>query len=126
MKKIITVLSFLILVSSSLLAQTITFESLEINYGEIVKGADGVRVFKFTNTGTAPLVISNATSSCGCTVPSYPKEPIMPGASNTITVRYDTNRVGAFTKNVTLTTNDESNYNVRLKIYGSVNESSGQ
>jgi hypothetical protein len=90
------------------------------NYGTIKNASTGVRFFKFTNTGQAPLVISNAKGSCGCTVPSYPKEPIMPGESNYIKVKYDTKRTGAFTKYVTLTTNSTTNTTTRLKIFGTV------
>ncbi|WMX16409.1 MULTISPECIES: DUF1573 domain-containing protein [unclassified Aureispira] len=90
------------------------------NYGKIEKASTGVRFFKFTNTGSAPLVISAAKGSCGCTVPSYPKEPIMPGEAGYIKVKYDTKRVGAFTKYVTLTTNATSNTTTRLKITGTV------
>ena len=93
----------------------------EWNYGTIDNASTGVRFFKFTNTGKAPLVISNAKGSCGCTVPSYPKEPIMPGESNYIKVKYDTKRTGAFTKYVTLTTNATDNTTTRLKIFGTVN-----
>ena len=81
------------------------FEALVMDYGEIEKGSDPLRKFHFTNLGTEPLVIKQAKGSCGCTVPDYPKEPIMPGESSTIDVRYDTNRVGPFTKTVSLTTN---------------------
>ena len=95
-------------------------DAMEWNYGKIEKSSTGVRFFKFTNTGTAPLVISKAKGSCGCTVPSYPKEPIMPGAAGFIKVKYDTKRVGAFTKYVTLTTNATSNATSRLKITGTV------
>lgn len=86
------------------------FETDVIDYGVIEQGSDPYRIFNFTNTGNAPLVITNAKGSCGCTVPTYPKEPIAPGASAEIKVRYDTNRIGKFTKRVTLTTNagDES------------------
>jgi hypothetical protein len=94
--------------------------STEWNYGTIEQSSTGVRFFKFSNTGQAPLVISNAKGSCGCTVPSYPKEPIMPGASGYIKVKYDTKRVGPFTKYVTLTTNAKSNTTTRLKITGTV------
>jgi len=66
------------------------------------------------------LVISAAKGSCGCTVPSYPKEPIMPGESEFIKVKYDTKRTGAFTKYVTLTTNAQANTTTRLKIMGTV------
>jgi hypothetical protein len=83
-----------------------TFESMEVDYGKIDQNADGNRKFMFTNTGTEPLVIKNARGSCGCTVPTWPKEPIMPGESASIDVKYDTNRVGPFTKTITLTTNE--------------------
>ena len=81
------------------------FKSTVVDYGEIEQNSDPLRVFTFTNKGTSPLVISAAKGSCGCTVPSYPKEPIMPGQEAEIEVRYDTKRIGAFTKTVTLTTN---------------------
>ncbi|TXB62751.1 DUF1573 domain-containing protein [Phaeodactylibacter luteus] len=81
------------------------FEAETVDYGTIEQGADPYRVFKFTNTGTEPLIITNAKGSCGCTVPTFPKEPIGPGEAGEIKVRYDTNRLGKFTKRVTLTTN---------------------
>jgi len=83
----------------------ILFETETMDYGTIAKNADGKREFVFTNNGNKPLIISSAQGSCGCTVPTYPKEPIMPGAKAVIGVKYDTTRVGAFTKTVTLTTN---------------------
>lgn len=81
------------------------FEAETVDYGTIEQGADPYRVFKFTNTGTEPLIITNAKGSCRCTVPTFPKEPIGPGEAGEIKVRYDTNRLGKFTKRVTLTTN---------------------
>lgn len=120
MKTLISCLAILFFAVNFSFAQDIKFEALEINYGSIEKGADGVRVFKFTNNGTAPLIISNAQGSCGCTVPTYPKEPIMPGEKGEIRVKYDTQRVGAFTKYVTLTTNATSNTSTQLKIFGDV------
>lgn len=81
------------------------FEATTVDYGTIEQGSDPYRFFNFANTGNAPLVITNAKGSCGCTVPTYPKEPVPPGESGEIKVRYDTNRVGPFTKRVTLTTN---------------------
>lgn len=95
------------------------FEKETVDYGTIEQGSDPYRVFSFVNNGTEPLVISNARGSCGCTVPTYPKEPIMPGAAAEIKVRYDTNRVGPFTKRVTLTTNEGENTRV-LTIKGVV------
>lgn len=86
-------------------AAEITFEEEVIDYGTIEQGADGVREFKFKNTGKEPLVISNARGSCGCTVPTWPKEPIKPGESSVIKVKYDTKRLGAINKSVTITSN---------------------
>ncbi len=98
----------------------ITFESTVMDYGEIEKGADPLRKFSFVNDGTEPLVIKSAKGSCGCTVPDWPKEPILPGETGSIDVRYDTNRIGTFSKSVTLTTNigDEK---IVLNIKGKVN-----
>ena len=86
-------------------APVMTFEKETIDYGSIDKGSDGKRVFKFTNTGKSPLKIVKVKSSCGCTIPSYPKEDIMPGESNVIEVKYNTNRVGRFSKSVSIYTN---------------------
>ncbi len=83
----------------------INFKSETIDYGTIEKNSDGKRDFVFTNTGNTPLIITSAQGSCGCTVPTYPKEPIAPGAKGTVSVKYATDRVGAFSKTVTLTTN---------------------
>lgn len=98
-----------------------TFETTEINYGNIAQGSDPLRKFKFRNTGTEPLVISNAQGSCGCTVPTYKKAPIMPGETGEIEVRYDTQRLGPFQKAVTLTTNEGTATRV-LMIKGDVYE----
>lgn len=111
MKQILSVLAFVAFGVFCANAQTaagavMTFKVTTVDYGTIDKGADPLRKFEFTNTGTEPLIIKNAKGSCGCTVPTYPKEPIMPGETNVIEVRYDTQRVGPFTKTVTLTTNE--------------------
>ena len=97
----------------------ISFKSETVNYGEIAKGSDGVRVFTFTNTGNAPLIISQVKSSCGCTVPKKPDGPIAPGESNTIQVKYDTNRAGPIRKTVTVYSNAEEPVKA-LKIKGEV------
>ena len=82
------------------------FATETIDYGNIAYNSDGKREFTFTNNGNKPLIITNAQGSCGCTVPSYPREPIAPGAKGVIGVNYDTSRAGqAFTKTITLTTN---------------------
>lgn len=122
MKKTVLML-FVGLVSLGIYAQDATakieFKSETIDYGEIDKGSDGVRVFEFTNTGTAPLVISAVRSSCGCTIPKKPEEPIMPGQTGQIEVKYDTNRVGPIRKAITVTSNADVPTKV-LKIKGTV------
>ncbi|NNK82947.1 MAG: DUF1573 domain-containing protein [Flavobacteriaceae bacterium] len=95
------------------------FETETIDYGTIEKGADGVRLFKFTNIGDAPLVISKVKSSCGCTVPSWPKEAILPGENGEIKVKYDTRRVMPIRKTITVNSNAERP-TVALKIKGNV------
>jgi hypothetical protein len=101
------------------------FETDVVDYGTIKQNSDRVRHFAFTNTGSEPLIIKNAQGSCGCTVPTYPKEPIMPGQKASIDVNYDTNRVGAFTKTVTLTTNAEGQETKVLTIKGVVEAAPG-
>jgi len=95
------------------------FSDVVVDYGTIVQNSEPFRVFKFTNNGNEPLVIKHAKGSCGCTVPTYPKAPILPGESNEVKVRYDTKRIGKFTKTVTLTTNEEVGKRV-LTIKGEV------
>lgn len=91
-----------------------------IDYGTIAHNADGKREFVFTNNGTKPLIITNAVGSCGCTVPTFPKEPIAPGAKAVIGVKYATDRVGPFTKTVTITSNAEGTPSKVLTIKGTV------
>ncbi len=122
MKKMLSFFAFVCLFAATTFAQSgavMSLEKTEMDYGTIDQGADPVRYFNFKNTGTEPLVIKNAQGSCGCTVPEWPKEPIMPGQSSKIKVSYDTQRVGPFTKSVTLTTNEASDKRV-LTIKGEV------
>jgi hypothetical protein len=102
-------------------AAEIVFENEAHDYGTIKQGANGSYEFKFKNNGKEPLIISNAQGSCGCTVPSWPKEPILPGQGNVIKVTYDTKRVGPFTKTVTLTSNAKTPTKV-ITIKGVVQE----
>ena len=122
MKKIISVL-FIGLFALSISAQEkvakIEFEESVIDYGEIAKGSDGVRVFKFKNTGEVPLIISRVYSSCGCTIPKQPEEPVKPGEMGEISVKYDTKRVGPIRKTITVYSNAETP-TVAIKIKGRV------
>jgi hypothetical protein len=122
MKKMVLVL-FVGLLTWSVSAQEkmakIQFKSDTVDYGEIEKGSDGVRVFEFTNTGDAPLVISKVSSSCGCTIPKKPEAPIQPGETGEIQVKYDTNRVGPIRKAITVISNADTP-TIILKIKGTV------
>ena len=97
----------------------ISFEKEVHDYGVIEQNANGVYDFVFTNTGTEPLLITNARGSCGCTVPTWPREPIQPGATSTISVKYDTKRIGLINKSVTITSNAETSTKI-IRIKGEV------
>lgn len=99
----------------------LSFETEEIDYGTVAYNADGVRTFKFTNTGKEPIVITQVKTSCGCTSPTYSKEPVMAGQTGEIQVKYATNRVGKFTKTITVISN-ASEPNKVIKIKGEVLE----
>ncbi|NNT73013.1 DUF1573 domain-containing protein [Flavobacterium sp. IMCC34852] len=125
MKKFILIAT--ILVNAVIFAQTgpkIEFKDKDntIDYGKVNKEDDnGIRVFEFTNTGDAPLIITNVQSSCGCTVPSKPTEPIAPGKTGKIEVKYNMN-TGPIRKTITVETNavNAEEGRVVLKIKGEV------
>jgi hypothetical protein len=121
MKKIVIIvlIAFIGLTQQANAQAKIEFKTDIIDYGEIVKGSDGLRIFEFTNTGDAPLIVSNVKSSCGCTVPSKPEGPVAPGESSTIEVKYDTKRIGPIRKTVTVYSNADQPI-VSLKIKGKV------
>ena len=98
-------LILVLFISVSVNAQEFKFEKELINYGKVAKGSNGERIFTFTNTGDAPLIIKRVQSSCGCTIPKKPEKPIMPGEKGEIKVSYDTNRVGGFSKTITIYSN---------------------
>jgi hypothetical protein len=121
MKKIVIIvlIAFIGLTQQANAQAKIEFKTDIIDYGEIAKGSDGLRIFEFTNTGDAPLIVSNVKSSCGCTVPSKPEGPVAPGESSTIEVKYDTKRIGPIRKTVTVYSNADQPI-VSLKIKGKV------
>ena len=87
---------------------TIEFEETTYDFGEIESGTIFSHVFTFTNTSDEPLVLSNAKGSCGCTVPQWPREPIMPGETASITVKFNSkNKKGKRNQRITLTANTE-------------------
>ena len=138
MKKILYTISFSLLIGLSLSAQEksspsfklldqeentdgpiMYFETNTVDYGTIEQGSEPTRKVVFSNNGNAPLVIKNAKGSCGCTVPIWSKEPIMPGQTDTLTIRYDTKRLGKISKTVSLYTNQTDDAYV-LRVVGEV------
>jgi hypothetical protein len=103
----------------------ISFEKTVHDYGTIPFGGNGVCTFKFTNTGKEPLILSQPQSSCGCTVPTWPKEPVLPGDSEEIQVTYNTKRAGPINKTVTIRSNAKTN-TVVLRITGKVEAQAAQ
>jgi len=88
------------------------------NFGKVAEEAGQVTcTFEFTNTGNAPLIINSVRASCGCTTPTYTKEPVLPNQKGEIKVAYSTtNRVGSFDKNVTIFTNvPDTTYRLTIK-----------
>lgn len=118
-----TILLFVVAVNAK--AQTtdstvvINFTETVHDYGTIDQGSDGSYEFKFTNDGKSPLILNNVRSSCGCTVPSWTKEPVQPGKEGTIKVKYNTAIAGSFNKSVTVNSNAK-NSSVVLQIKGNV------
>jgi hypothetical protein len=95
------------------------------DYGTIAQGANGDCAFTITNTGDAPLIITNCKGSCGCTVPKCDTEPILPGQKSTISVRYDTKRTGPINKSVTISSNAANEPEKVVRIKGMVEGTAG-
>ena len=106
MKRVLTLVLLLtgLLVSGQSIIHTkkdsIKFDQKEIFYGYLEPGEDGKREFTFTNYSSHPVMIMNASVTCGCTVPSWTREPILPGEKGRIVVEYDTKRMGGFYKKI--------------------------
>ncbi len=98
----------------------ISFLKTTHDYGSIYLNGDGTYNFEFTNTGNEPLILSKPRSSCGCTVPQWPKEPILPGETNKIKVTYNTRKAGSFNKTVTIYSNSKNKSTILLRIKGKV------
>lgn len=102
-------------------AQEFKFEKETINYGKIKKGDDGKRIFEFTNVGNAPLIIKEIKTSCDCAIPKKPEKPIMPNEKITLTVEYDTTKVGGFSKEIIIFSNAKEKVK-RIKIKGYISK----
>ena len=118
-------LAFTSNVNAQVAGAEVSFDKDVHDYGNVKQGGNGECEFKFTNTGTEPLIISDAKGSCGCTVPEWPKTPIKPGETASIKVKYDTKRVGPINKTVTVTSNATSEPTKTLRIKGTVDAVEG-
>jgi hypothetical protein len=98
---------------------TIVFDKVEHNYGEIEYGGDGMCTFTFTNKGEEPIMLTSVNASCGCTAPNWSREPIKPGDTGEVKVKYNTNIVGAFNKSVTVSSTGQP-AQIVLRIKGNV------
>ena len=122
MKKFILISSLLflpLLAFSQEKQAEVKFDVTTIDYGEVEFESDGKRIFKFKNIGTAPLVFTRISSSCGCTIPKKPEKPIEPGGEGEIEVEYDTKREGLFMKAISVVSNSK-NPSTILRIKGEV------
>jgi len=123
MKKILLVLAFAAF-NTAAFAQKIEFKDKDntIDYGKVYRDSDnGQRSFEFTNTGDKPLIITNVQSTCGCTIPTKPTEPIMPGKTGKIDVKYNMSP-GPIRKTITVESNatNVEGGRVAIKIKGEV------
>jgi hypothetical protein len=100
----------------------IEFDKDVHDYGVVKYDGNGTCEFTVKNVGDEPLIIQNAKASCGCTVPSYPKEPIMPGASASITVKYNTKRPGSINKSIRIYSNAVNEQEKVIYIKGRVEQ----
>lgn len=100
----------------------ISFEENRFSFDTIARNSNGEHNFFFVNAGSEPLLITSAFSSCGCVVPEFPKQPILPGEKSSIKVKYNTNIVGDFTKVIVVKSNAKNNSKSILRISGVVIE----
>ena len=96
-----------------------SFDAQTFDFGKIKQGVPATHEFKFANTGTVPLIITNVQASCGCTTPDWSRDPILPGGHGFIKATYSAAAVGNFNKTVTMTANVEGG-SVQLMIKGEV------
>lgn len=127
MKGMLNIIFFVFVFITDIFAQkgndpTIIFEETIFNFDTIIQGSDGEHHFWFTNEGNAPLLITSAFSSCGCVVPEWPKEPIVPNTKSSIKVKYNTSKLGHFTKVIVVKSNDPESPKTVLRINGVVKE----
>jgi hypothetical protein len=119
----ITLFTFLITTAQDSGKKTpeITFDKLLHDFGTVYQGDKTEYDFTFRNTGNQPLIISDVKSTCGCTVPEWPRNPILPGSSASIKVKYNSNIVGPINRQITILSNAANSPSV-LRVAGSVDK----
>ena len=121
MKKLLFVFAFLFVATFANAQGVIKFKTESHDFGKVEEGVQAAYTFEFTNTGTAPVVISNAQPSCGCTTPDWTREPVMPGKTGFVKASFNSSgRPGNFNKNITVVSNSETPQ-IALTIKGEVN-----
>ncbi len=121
MKKLLFIFAFLFVATFANAQGVIKFKTESHDFGKVEEGVQAAYTFEFTNTGTAPVVISNAQPSCGCTTPDWTKEPVMPGKTGFVKASFNSSgRPGNFNKNITVISNSETPQ-IALTIKGEVN-----
>lgn len=127
MKKVLIIILAILAINGKTKAQEtdtpkIVFEETVFDFDTITQGSDGEHAFTFINEGNAPLLITSAFSSCGCVVPEWSKEPIAPNTKSNIKVKYNTSKIGHFTKVIVVKSNDSTSPKTVLRINGVVKE----
>ena len=127
MKKLLSIFAITMLLGGSAFAQnksippakvsSIKFEEVSFDFGQMPYASTVSHVFTFKNVSNAPVAIKDVGTSCGCTTSGYSKEPVAPGKSGSVTAKYDSSRLGAFNKTLTVWVNDEQ---IKLTIRGTI------
>ncbi len=108
------------LIASFVFSQKLELNTDSVDFGKIKSGSEAKEVLMIKNSGNAPLVITDVKSSCGCTVPKWPNDPIMPGKSEPLTIEYDTKKMGTFSKVIEVFSNDTSSQRKVIRVKGNV------
>ena len=95
----------------------VKFNEMSYNFGQVTYNTDTRHTFEFKNISSEPVAIKDVGTSCGCTTPSYSKEPVAPGKTGSVTAKYDSGKIGNFTKTLTVYINNEA---IKLTITGIV------
>jgi len=125
MKKLVSIIAITLMMAGAAIAQTkpaaktsaVKFDAVVYNFGQMPYGSTISHVFTFKNISGNPVAIKDVGTTCGCTTSGYSKEPVAPGKTGSVTAKYDSSRLGAFNKTLTVMINDET---IKITITGNV------